>query len=1006
MKKLFFLMLLFSVIPLFSQSARGSKAVETKSSKSGIKRALIIGISDYSSSDLTLKYADDDAILFKNYLTKIEKVKEENIALLINEKATSFNILNELQNLISSTEENDIVYLFFAGHGDVVDKDNVKEQLGFLLAYDVNQNREFYGTQGVIPFKDISLTVNTIASKDAKITLVLDACRSGYLSADGAQNNLKTFNQYLQNSTKLLSCNPNELSYEGDNLKLSEENTGHGYFTYYLVLGLMGAADNLVQDNKLQYFELQGFLDTNVNLATNNKQTPVVKSKTSTGIFKEVFSLDKKEALEQIQNPTGIQNILASRSNSDTNEKGLELNSDLIKKFNEALEKKNYYGTSLSAFELIKQAIKEEKTDLNIIRLMKNKLVVALSTKAQLLINDYIGNVENLPNGNVFQQNAKHLEICLELIEKENFSYNRILTSKLFLEAYAIIRAKHYSKYPEAKQKLKEALKIEDRAAYIHNALGVILNNENNFKDSEYHYKQANMLIPTWMFPVNNIGTNFYDQYRYSEAEIYFQDALKLKSSYGSALNNLGAIRESQGKYTEAEAYFHLANQSNKGYTSTTLRNLGALYEKKGNIKKALEYYERALLKNPNNVDTYYSFSELLLEEYIDVKRAEALLKKAIKIEPFFSKGHTAYAEFLRYYVKTADSDKEALERYDFAISNDPYYTESYAGKGWLLHKQDLKEEALASFNKSIEVNPFKPKPYYFLAEYYEKGLEDQLKAEEFYFKAIEKDSFYLATYKGLVDLYNKNNQENKSLAVLNKLATWNTEAPDVWNLLGNTYFAIGDYNNAISKYKKAIQVDSTYAKGFTNLAYSFMKTGRYNEAAEKYKKAVLYNPFKNKLESFATLLLTEARKEKKNKVAAKEILTEAYTLIQNFETTFALATFNYLNNNPKEASKISNSLKLEELSKTRKIKYSELLCKIALDLNLKKESQDYFNQLKGINPRPNNVLNALVKLINNDKKGAKETLSKTNTLMLRDAFLEKKYSQNSINKIKQLQNE
>lgn len=309
MKKLIFLISFLTVASIFSQEngARGTLTGEDKKDTiKGTKRALIIGISDYSSSDLSLKYADDDATLFKNYLIKIEKVLDDNITFLINENATSFNILNGLQDLILSTKKNENVYLFFAGHGDVVDKDNVEEQLGFLLAYDVNQNREFYGTQGVIPFKDISLTVNTIASKDAKITLVLDACRSGYLSADGTQNNLKTFNEYLQNSTKLLSCNPNELSYEGDNLKMSEGTIGHGYFTYYLVLGLMGAADNLVQDNKLQYFDFQGFLDTNVNLATNNKQTPIVKAKTSTGVFKEVLSLDKEEALEQIQNPSGI----------------------------------------------------------------------------------------------------------------------------------------------------------------------------------------------------------------------------------------------------------------------------------------------------------------------------------------------------------------------------------------------------------------------------------------------------------------------------------------------------------------------------------------------------------------------------------------------------------------------------------------------------------------------------------------------------------------------------
>ena len=1009
MKKLVFLIFFLTVIPLLSQE-NGARGTLTDSDKKdtikGTKRALIIGISDYSSSDLTLKYADDDAKLFKNYLTKIEKVAEENITLLINEEATSFNILNGLQDLITSTKKNDLVYLFFAGHGDVVDKENVKEQLGFLLAYDVNQNREFYGTQGVIPFKDISLTVNTIASKDAKITLVLDACRSGYLSADGAQNNLKTFNEYLQNSTKLLSCNPNELSYEGDNLKLSDDNTGHGYFTYYLVLGLMGAADNLVQDNKLQYFELQGFLDTNVNLATNNKQTPVVKSKTSTGVFKEVLSLDKKEALEQIQNPTGLKNILASRSNSNTNEKDLKLNSDLIKKFNDALENKNYYGTSLSAFEIIKQAIKEAKTDSNIINLMKNKLVVALSTKAQLLINDYIGNVENLPNGNVFQQNAKHLEICLELIEKENFSYNRILTSKLFLEAYAIIKNRQFNKYPLAKKKLNQALEIEKKAAYIYNALGIVLNYEEDYEKSGENYNKASELIPTWTFPINNFGNNYLDKSEYEKANEYFKKVLTIKKNDISSYNNLGAVSENLGRYQEAENYYHKVKEFGGEYLSITLRNLAILYKNKGNIKGAESYYLQAIQKDSTDVDALFGYAELLIDENINSQKAVGLLKKSIQLEPFIAKGYSEYGSFLRRYPKNDNDLIKADSLFKIAIKKNPFYTWTYASRGWLFHKQNEDEKALTSFNESIKINPKKASAYYYLANFYENGLQEKALAKELFEKSLQIDSFYMPAYKGLVSLLNSENNQDTSIKMLQKVIARNSQAPDLYALLGDTYYSKKEYEAAINNYQKAIEVDSTYAKGYTNLAYSKLITKEYVAASKYFKLAAKYNPYKNKVTDFSKLFLLQARREKRanNVETAATILEQAYKLDTNIETIFALIELYYFTNEINKKKALIEELKNFSAGKSWQIKKYELLSKIYIDLNDAKNARFYFDEMQKINPIANVILEALVLSINDKNKEAKEKIKTVNPLLLKEQYLKRKYNSKTINTIKKLQ--
>ena len=541
---------LFFYLFSFSQNSRGSKSNEIESSNSGVKRALVIGISKYKASELNLNFADKDAELFKEYLLKIDSVPKENISFLKNEDATSFNISTALNKLIYDTEEGDIIYLFFAGHGDVVDSNNVEEKIGFLLAHDVNKQREYYGTQGVIPFKDINSTVDIITNKNAKIILVLDACKSGFLYLDGAQKNLEAMDRTFENSTKLLSCKPNQLSYESSSESGAIE---QGYFTYYLVLGLMGAADNLLPDFNLQAFELQSFLDLNVSAATSNMQSPVIKTTKSTDILKAIRDIDKSDALGQIENSININEILANRNTPFNTEVKFDGYKDIIDRFNKALKAKDYYDSPTSAKSIIDNIEQDKKVPPELIKNFKDNFINKLSLEAQFIINDYISDIEVLPDGNSFLQKAKYLEICLSYLNKTDFLYDRFLCSKLFLEAYSAIRLKRFDQYLEAKEKLENALKIEDKAAYIYNALGIVLSELEFYDEAFSNFKKANSLIPTWSFPISNIGSNFLDINNYKEAIFYFEKAGDYRFAKKTSNHNIGTTYDRMGRFKDAK---------------------------------------------------------------------------------------------------------------------------------------------------------------------------------------------------------------------------------------------------------------------------------------------------------------------------------------------------------------------------------------------------------------------------------------------------------------------
>lgn len=989
--------MLFYLIGFSQEGARGSKSEQVESANSGVKRALVIGISEYKASELNLNYADKDAELFRDYLVKIDSVPKENLTFLTNEDATSYNISNALSKLIENTNEGDKVYLFFAGHGDVVDKDNVEEKIGFLLAHDVNKEREYYGTQGVIPFKDINTTVNSIANKNAKIVLVLDACKSGFLYLDGSQRNLEAMNNSFENSTKLLSCKPNQLSYES-----SEEKSGigQGFFTYYLVLGLMGAADNLVQDFNLQSFELQSFLDTNVAAATANKQSPVVKTTKSTEILKQVNSIDKSDALKQIQNSAAIKTLLANRNDTDNKESTFVGHDELIEKFNHALKTKNYYGSEISAQELINNAEKTASIPNELLQNLKDNLINTLALDAQTLINIYISNSKNLPDGSTFLEHAKYLEICLSYMDKSNFMYDRFLCSKLFLEAYAVIRMKRFDKYLEAKEKLETAIKIEKKAAYIYNALGLILNELEYYNEAFSNYNKANELIPTWSYPINNIGGNYLDVNNYDEAIKYYTKASELLFAKKTSYNNIGVVYKNMGRFKDAEHYYLKVGEVDGKFLDITLRNLAQIYNERGNPQKAHNYFEQAYQQDATDIETLTDYGEFLVEEAINPTLAETFIEKAIELAPFQSNGYRELADYYRRFKKEIVYNLKADSLYQIAINLNPHDTWAYAGKAWNYKSLNKPEsEVEAQFLKGIEANPQKASAYFYLGSYYSN---DELK-EDYYIKAISRDSFYMPAYKSLVKLYNTNNNYAKSIELLNRVKKWNSKSPDIYNLIGNTYFEQNDYKNATLNYKEAIDLDSTYANGLINLAYCELKNKNFDKSYNYFLKSYEANPYKLKLDDYAQYFLFEARQNEADKITLHQF---AYKLSGNEETKYALAKSYYLQNKNDLAVSLLSDTNLEKLSKSWKINYLKLLILIHFENKNLDRANPLNDQLKTINPKTDKILQALVVYFNNDKGEAQKIIKSINPYFLTVKQLEKNYNSRIIEIIKTLNHE
>lgn len=185
------------------------------------KSALVIGIDRYRSQSITpLGYSVLDA---QAIATMLRSGGYETI-LLTNEAANRAAISGAMDQLSSHSNRDDIMLVFFSGHGAAVD------DRPFLIPWDADEQ--------ALEMTSISLTQlsNALTRAASRVLVLLDAAigvraparDAGYFSRLAASPNSSLF--------VLSAADEQGLAFEDKAL-------GHGVFTYHVLQGLAGGAD-------------------------------------------------------------------------------------------------------------------------------------------------------------------------------------------------------------------------------------------------------------------------------------------------------------------------------------------------------------------------------------------------------------------------------------------------------------------------------------------------------------------------------------------------------------------------------------------------------------------------------------------------------------------------------------------------------------------------------------------------------------------------------------------
>ena len=615
-------------------------------SQQGVTRAVVIGISDYQDEEIPdLNFAHKDAAAFATWLRSSAggQVPENQIQILLNKDATIGKIVESLGWLVEESEAKDKAIIYFSGHGDV--ETITKFNRGFLLTH--NAPPRSYMTGGVLALRDLEDITNTLSEIGVEVVIITDACRAGKLagsSVNGSQYTSSQLARRFANEIKILSCQPEEYSSEGE-----QWGGGHGAFSYHLLDGLYGLADRN-NDLQVSLSEVDRYLEDHVptEVAPLN-QTPMSFGNRNTRLaFVDEDLMTKRKE----KKATTLPSMAAVGGKHLTNDflSSLDSNAlELYTSFLQALEEKVFFEPAHACADTFYKQLVQEESMASLHSAIRRKFAAYLQDDAQGALNAMLKmEAEAISRSRIvlvekYKDYPRYLKRSAELLGKEHYMYRSLVARSLFFEGLVdwfiyflsgdeVIATRIMNKY-------RASLKEEPFAPHTNYYMGLGYVTLFNEPDSALHYVDIAMSqAPTWILPYTELAYFYIQKYkRFEQAKVLLEKSKLINEEHSLVLQGFAAWHYYQNQFEEAISYLSLAIQKDSINAIVRL-NLGLNYLKTGKNRDAERYFLSATKIDSSLYIGYYFLGHLYQTED-RVADAEMVYQKSIKANPVFISG-------------------------------------------------------------------------------------------------------------------------------------------------------------------------------------------------------------------------------------------------------------------------------------------------------------------------------------------------------------------------------
>ncbi len=825
----FFLLLL--LLPASAQQGKGAALINEDKPGTGKVHGLIIGINAYQDFP-ALQYANADALNFYRLLLSPSIGADSNhVVLLLNEKATSPNVYEALENLVTFAKAGDRVFIYFSGHGDV-EKTTV-QQFGFLVTYDTPKKMVMRNSLDV---NHLNAYVSTLSLKNkADVFLITDACRSGRINESNTVDYTylaQTLGGKTADEVRILSSQSNQLSYEG-----VQWGQGRGLFSYVLTNGLAGTAD-IDGDSIVTLYELNLYLMQEVpKLAKPNKQMPIVMGP-------QDMAISKRSAI----NGGNSSQVLTAMA--DLGGRGYE---DLYIDSLSAQQRTDYdsllacitanrlqkpTGKSARAYyeKLVASGLPEA---FNL--LVTRKLIAALQKRGQEVLHNLIVLDENSNRSYKLDgEIASNLKYSADLLGKEHYLYQPTLAKYYYFLSYTYYLKDRYAEDDSllnlAISAVNKAIAIDSTVAEFWRVKGLYLGMQYRELESLKAKLKALSLAPERASLYVAAGFQYAILKDYNRALSYLDTAILKDPDNPLSYSSVAYVYKQQAKHEEALKWIDKALALDSNSYANFWVTKGELLNRLGRHQEAMACYSTAIAVEPRH-KLWYQVKASAFNDYLhDYKSGLLYLDSALLLAPddellLQGKALTYWRlgegnegievidkalrlpkqqySFLSHGIKgslygSLGLYEEALKQYDTALLLNPDY-DTHLDKAQVLILLRRFNEALLSTQKALQINPNNANAYLSRSSCYVglKRYEDAIAAFD---KAVQLGAAPTFTdYYNIGCSYSLLNNQKQALAYLEKSIQtgwkdfdWIDKDTD-WNNIRET----AGFKTLIAKYKK-----------------------------------------------------------------------------------------------------------------------------------------------------------------------------------------------------------
>ncbi|NYF49962.1 tetratricopeptide repeat protein [Tunturiibacter gelidoferens] len=208
------------------------------------------------------------------------------------------------------------------------------------------------------------------------------------------------------------------------------------------------------------------------------------------------------------------------------------------------------------------------------------------------------------------------------------------------------------------------------------------------------------------------------------------------------------------------------------------------------------------------------------------------------------------------------EKHEEAIAEYQKAIELDPKDAHAYYDWGIALDGEGKHEEASAKYRKAIELDPKDAYAY----SNWGSALDGEGKYDEAiakYRKAVELAPKNALAYYNWGNALHSEGKHEEAIAKYQKTVELDPKYVNAYYNWGMALDGEGKYEEAIAKYQKTVELDPKYVNAYNNWGNALNNEGKHEEAIAKYQRAIELDPkYVNAYNNWGNALNSEGKHE------------------------------------------------------------------------------------------------------------------------------------------------